>query len=70
MVYSNSLVMHVSNNRDFVHCAVVGDPNPDLQDPHVFGPSGSVSISQRYGSGSILPFFSKVVERTEKMLAK
>ncbi len=30
------------------------DPNPDLPDPHVFGPpgSGSGSISQRYGSGS------------------
>ncbi len=30
------------------------DPNPDPhpEDPHVFGPSGSGSISQRYGSGS------------------
>jgi hypothetical protein len=27
----------------------VPDPNPD---PHVFGPPGSGSISQRYGSGS------------------
>jgi hypothetical protein len=27
----------------------VGDPDPDL---NVFGPPGSVSISQRYGSGS------------------
>jgi hypothetical protein len=37
----------------------VGDPDPDLQDPHVFGPpaSGSRSISQRYGSG-FLSFFS------------
>jgi hypothetical protein len=36
-------------------CATVVDTmssvgDPDLQDPHVFGPSGS--ISQRYGSGS------------------
>jgi hypothetical protein len=32
----------------------VGDPDsePDPQDPHVFGPPGSGSISQRYGSGS------------------
>jgi hypothetical protein len=30
--------------------ASVGDPDP--QDPHVFGPPGSGSISQRYGSGS------------------
>jgi hypothetical protein len=28
------------------------DPNPDPPDPHVFGPHGSGSISQRYGSGS------------------
>ncbi len=28
----------------------VADPDPP--DPHVFGPSGSGSISQRYGSGS------------------
>jgi hypothetical protein len=29
-------------------------PDPDLPDPHVFGPprSGSGSTSQRYGSGS------------------
>jgi hypothetical protein len=27
-----------------------GDPDP--QDPHVFGPTRSGSISQRYGSGS------------------
>ncbi len=30
----------------------VVDPNPDPPDPHVFGPPGSGSISQRYGSGS------------------
>ncbi len=32
----------------------VPDPNPDpgSPDPHVFGPPGSGSISQRYGSGS------------------
>jgi len=32
----------------------VGDPELDLdsQDPHVFGPPGSGSISRRYGSGS------------------
>jgi hypothetical protein len=28
------------------------DPNPDPPDPHVFGPPGSGSTSQRYGSGS------------------
>jgi hypothetical protein len=30
------------------------DPNPDLDppDPYVFGPPGSGSICQRYGSGS------------------
>jgi hypothetical protein len=30
----------------------VEDPNPDPPDPHVFGPPGSGSTSQRYGSGS------------------
>jgi len=28
------------------------DPKLDPADPHVFGPPGSGSISQRYGSGS------------------
>jgi hypothetical protein len=32
------------------HTTSVGDPDP--QDPHVIGPPGSESISQRYGSGS------------------
>jgi hypothetical protein len=30
----------------------VADPNPDPPDPHVFGPPGSGSTGQRYGSGS------------------
>jgi hypothetical protein len=30
----------------------VPDPDPDPPDPHVFGPPGSGSICQRYGSGS------------------
>ena len=38
------------------NCALssVADPNPNLDspDPHVFGPPGSGSISQRYGPGS------------------
>ncbi len=29
------------------------NPDPDPPDPHVFGPPGSGSISQRYGSGSL-----------------
>jgi hypothetical protein len=49
----------------------VEDPEPDPQDPHLFGPPGS-------GSGSyqsdvwirILPFFHKGVERTEIKRAK
>jgi hypothetical protein len=28
----------------------VGDPDPDPQVPHIFGPSGSGSISHRYGN--------------------
>jgi hypothetical protein len=56
----------------------VGDPDPSA-DPHVFGPPGSGSISQRYesgsgsssGSGSVsFPFSHKFVQRTEIMPAK
>jgi hypothetical protein len=40
----------------------IGDPDPDPQDPHVFGPRGSGSISQRHGSGSeSFPFLLKVL---------
>ncbi len=48
-----------------VLCSVADpDPNPD---PHVFGPPGSGSISQRYGSGSGAgPFYhhAKIVRKT------
>jgi hypothetical protein len=38
---------------DFVRDSVADpDPNAVPPDPHVFGPPGSGSISQRYGSGS------------------
>ena len=43
----------------------VGDP--DSQDPHVFGPPGSGSICQRYGSGSGSGSFyqqAKIVRKT------
>jgi hypothetical protein len=42
---------HVVNIR---HSVADPDLNldPDPPDPHVFGPPGSGSISQRYGSGS------------------
>jgi magnesium-transporting ATPase (P-type) len=41
------------------------DPNPDQDplDPHVFGPPGSGSISQRYGSGSFY-YHAKMVRKT------
>jgi hypothetical protein len=43
-----------------MHPTSVGDP--DLKDPHVFGPPGSGPISQRYGSGSgSFPFPIKVL---------
>jgi hypothetical protein len=41
----------------------VGDP-----DPHVFGPPGSGSTGQKYGSGSFI--FQNGVMWTEIMLAK
>jgi hypothetical protein len=40
--------------------ASIGDPEPDPQDPHVFGPPGSGTISQSYGSGSF-PFLIRVL---------
>ncbi len=43
----------------------VGDPDP--QDPHVFGPSGSISQRVRI---RILPMSHKGFEQTEIMLSK
>ncbi len=40
----------------------VGETDPD---PHVFGPPGTGSVSQRFGSGSF-PFFIKVLSRRLK----
>ncbi len=41
------------------------DPNPDPPDQHVFGPPGSVSISQRYESGSgSFYYHAKIVRKT------
>ncbi len=40
--------------------AIVADPDPP--DPYVFGPAGSGSVSQRYGSGSgSFPFLIKLL---------
>jgi hypothetical protein len=42
----------------------IADPNPD-PDPHVFGPPGSWSISQRYGSGSgSFYHWAKIIRKT------
>jgi hypothetical protein len=39
--------------------------DPDLPDPHVFGPPGSGSTSQRYGSGTGSFFHhAKIVRKT------
>jgi hypothetical protein len=39
--------------------------DPDLPDPHVFGPPGSGSTSQRYGSGSGSCYnHAKIVRKT------
>jgi hypothetical protein len=39
-----------NENKIAIVISSVGDSDP--QDPQVFGPPGSGSISQRYGSGS------------------
>jgi hypothetical protein len=38
-------------------------PDPDPPDPHVFGPPGSGSTCQRYGSGSFY-HHAKIVRKT------
>ncbi len=41
------------------------NPDPDPPGPHVFGPPGSGSISQRYGSGSgSFYHHAKIVRKT------
>ena len=41
------------------------NPDPDSPDPRVFGPPGSGSISQRYGSGSRSFYHqAKIVRKT------
>jgi hypothetical protein len=59
-----SLVNIVYHSKQFISVGNL-DPEPDT-DPHVFGPPGSGSISQRYGSGSgarsgSFPFLIKVL---------
>jgi hypothetical protein len=45
-------------------------PNPDPYppDPHVFGPPGSGSVSQRYGSGSGSGSFNHQAKKIRKTL--
>ncbi len=50
------------------HKSSVGDPDPE-PDSHVFGPTGSGSISQRYESGSCsgsFTFLINVLSRLKK----
>jgi hypothetical protein len=45
------------------------EKSTELSDPQVFGPAGSRSISQRYGSGSgSFPFLMKVLGRLKERL--
>jgi|LakMenE01Jun11ns_1017448.scaffolds.fasta_scaffold8607414_1 hypothetical protein len=63
------LVWQNSNKYTQVSSVADPDPNPDPNpdpdplDPHVFGPPGSGSISQRYGSGSFYNH-AKIVRKT------
>jgi hypothetical protein len=56
VVVGNLCISLLITNPFCVICASVADPDPnpgpDPPDPHVFGPPGSGSIMQRYGSGS------------------
>jgi hypothetical protein len=52
------------NPKKNMVCGSVADPDPNpVPDPHVFGPPGSGSISQRYGSGSFYQP-AKIVRKT------
>jgi hypothetical protein len=45
----------------------VGDPFPNLDpDPHVSGPPGSGSISQRYGSESVSFYHPSIIKQKKK----
>ncbi len=48
-------------NEAFILVIIVPDPDPP--DPHVYGPPGSGSTSQRYGSGSFY-HHAKIVRKT------
>ena len=48
--------------RQSAFVSSVADPNPDLPDPLIFGPPGSGSITQRYGSGS--EFLSNLIRQS------
>jgi hypothetical protein len=55
----------------FFTCSVADpdqNPDSDVPDPHVFGPSGSGSISQRYGSGSGFGSFFHLAKIVIKIL--
>ncbi len=43
------------NKLNLLLTSSVGDPEPDPQDPYVFGPPGS--INRRFESGSVSFFF-------------
>ncbi len=52
-------------HKDIYKKNSVPDPDPDPLDPHVFGPPGSGSTSQRSGSGSgSLYHHEKIVRKT------
>jgi hypothetical protein len=66
----NEKYVHVrtrSTNTKYMKGISVGDPDP--QDPHVFGPPGSGSTRQRYGSGSF-PFPINALSGLKKWLTK
>jgi hypothetical protein len=62
--------LKVKDARQAVFRIRIRDPNPDPDppDPHVFGPSGSRSISQRYGSGSRSWFLLTASRNSKKNL--
>jgi hypothetical protein len=63
-VLAARLVVNFSGPGSIPAPPSVADPNPD-PDPRVFGPPGSGSIRQRYGSGSeSFHHHAKIVRKT------
>ncbi len=61
--YSRRAAKARAHSKRYPSSSVPDPGGPEPPDPHVFGPPGSGSISQRYGSGSFYDQ-AKIVRKT------